>query len=118
MSVSQRSKRMKKSSKTSKRSKKLRNNKKTKKNIKKMRGGVSQGQLVVGKVYTFTYNYVNALYPGPAREVVYVPKINNKYLRYVAQIGRGEENRLEFQNMNSNEVFQIDADYEDDFILQ
>ena len=116
MSVSQRSKRMKKSSKTSKRSKKLINNKKSKKNIKKMRGGVSQGQLVVGKVYTFTYNYINAMYPDG--KSVNVPKTNNKYLRYVAQIGRGEENRLEFQNMDSNEVFQIDADYEDDFILQ
>ena len=116
MSVSRKSKSMKKTSKTSKRSKNIRNNKKTKKNLKKMKGGVRTDKLVVNKVYNFTYNkYVNAMYPDG--KVVNVPMTKNKFLRHVSRIGRDEE-RLEFQNMDSNEVFQIDADYEDDSILQ
>lgn len=112
MSVSRKSKNMKKSS---KRSKNLRNNKKTKKNLKKMKGGVRMRELVVNSVYNFTYPYVNALYPDG--KVFHVPKTNNKYLRQVEQVHR-DEHRLEFQNIDSNEIFQIDVDFMDDFILQ
>ena len=104
---------MKKTSKTSKRSKNIRNNKKTKRNLKKMKGGVRFDKLVVNNVYNFTYDrYVNIMDPKGK-----VPMTKNKFLRQVSRIGRDEE-RLEFQNINSNEVFQIDADYENEFILQ
>lgn len=111
MSVSRKSKNMKKSS---KRSKNLRNNKKTKRNLKKMKGGVRLEELVVNNVYNFTYDYVNALYPGG--KVVYVPKTNNKFLEEIGHMR--DDVTLKFKNMNTNEIFHINADFMDQFVLQ
>jgi len=115
MSVSQKSKNMKKSS---KRSKNIRNNKKTKRNLKKMKGGMRLRDLKVGTVYKFTKNKVNALYPnGPKGDVVYVPMEHNEYLQ---EIGHARDDvLLEFKNTKTNEIFQIDVDFfEDIFELQ
>ena len=115
MSVSRKSKNMKKSS---KRSKNLRNNKKTKRNLKKMKGGVRLNELMKENVYNFKSNYINILNPtNPKGQPVYVPKTNNQFLKNLGGVDR-DETQLEFKNINTDEIFQINADFMDDFDLQ